>query len=115
MDPSGLIMVYNKINRSGLCLFACLSMQLFSGPLFAQDARTGTIDHLNQDNGSITISGQTLPYSDDVTEVFLNEQKIGSQKIDAGMVVRYTLDESGRLLRIELLGPNEKLRELELN
>jgi hypothetical protein len=78
-----------------------------------QEIRQGTIENLNQDNGSLTISGQVLPYSDAVTQVFLEERQISASRIDLGMVVRYTLDASGTLWRIELIGPHDKLMELQ--
>lgn len=79
----------------------------------AQDIQQGTIEHLDQDNGSLTISGQVLPFSDAVTQVFLEERQIPASRIDLGMVVRSTLDASGTLLRIELIGPHEMLMELQ--
>ncbi len=79
----------------------------------AQDIQLGTIEHLDQDNGSLTISWQVLPFSDAVTQLFLEEREIPASRIDLGMVVRSTLDASGTLLRIELIGPHEMLMELQ--
>ena len=81
----------------------------------AQEVLMGTIEKLDQDNGSLTISGRVLPFSDAITEVYLEDRLISPGKIDLGMVVRYTLDASGTLLRIELIGPSDKLTELQRN
>jgi hypothetical protein len=77
------------------------------------EVQMGTVEKLDQDNGSLTISGQLLPYSDAITEVYLEGLRIGAEKIDLGMVVRYTLNASGTLLRVELIGPSDKLMELQ--
>jgi len=81
----------------------------------AQNEQTGTVEALNQDNGFITISGRRLPFSDEVTKVILSGRGVGAQAIDVGMVVRYTTNGSGVLLQVEIIGPSEKLREIESN
>jgi hypothetical protein len=81
----------------------------------AQGQQTGTIEVLAQDDGSIIISGQQVVFTDGVTEVYIGDRLIGAHNIDVGMVVRYTLDSSGVLLRVELLGPNDKLSEIDLH
>lgn len=100
MKHAGLVFLF-------LC-WLCMGM-----PAAAQEMHQGTIEKLDQDNGSLTISGQVLPFSDAVTQVFLEERQIPASRIDLGMVVRYTLDASGTLLRIELIGPHDKLMELQ--
>lgn len=82
---------------------------------FAQDEQTGTIESLDQDNGYVTISGTRLGFSDSVTEVYLEDRQVGPEKMDIGMVVRYTLNASGTLVRVELIGPNAMLRALDQN
>jgi hypothetical protein len=91
------------------CLFMPWSISI------AQGQQTGTIEALAQDDGSITISGQRVGFADGVTEVYIGDRLIGAHNIDVGMVVRYTLDASGVLLRVELLGPNDKLNEIDLH
>ncbi len=98
----------------GLCLLMVCSGLLAQVPSAAAlQMHTGTVEGLDQDNGSLTISGQRLPFSDAVTQVYLDGRRIGAEKIDLGMVVRYTLDAAGTLLRVELIGPNDKLMELQ--
>jgi hypothetical protein len=82
---------------------------------FAQNEQTGTIEGLDQDNGFVTISGTRFGFSDSVTQVYLEDRVVGSQKLDVGMVVRFTLNASGTLVRIELIGPSAMLRVLEQN
>ncbi len=100
------------MKRAGLFLLL-LWLQGLPGMITAQEIHQGTIEALDQDNGSLTISGQVLPFSDAVTQVFLEQRQIPASRIDLGMVVRYTLDASGTLLRIELIGPHESLMELQ--
>ncbi len=100
------------MKRAGLFLLL-FWLQGLPGMITAQEIHQGTIEALDQDNGSLTISGQVLPFSDAVTQVFLEQRQIPASRIDLGMVVRYTLDASGTLLRIELIGPHERLMELQ--
>ena len=102
-----------KINR--LLGLACLFVFFFSHSLLAQEVQTGSIENLDQDNGFITISGQKYGYSDQLTQVFIGEQQVGTQKMDVDMVVRYTLDNKGTLIHVEIIGPDEKLRFLNQN
>lgn len=96
-----------------LILGVCVMFALNTGQAQPPQVQTGTVEMLDQDNGSLTISGRRLPFSDAVTEVYLEGNRIGAEKIDLGMVVRYTLDASGTLLRVELIGPSDKLMELQ--
>ena len=88
---------------------------LMAGQAFAQNEQTGTIEILDQDNGSVTISGSRFGFSDSVTQVYLEDRLIGPEKMDVGMVVRFTVNASGILARVELIGPSAMLRMLEQN
>lgn len=76
-------------------------------------AQTGTIQLEAQDDGYLTISGRNYTFSSELTQVFLNGAQIDSGNLDEGMVVRYTLSNSGVLTRIEILGPRNLIRALE--
>ena len=76
-------------------------------------AQTGTIQVEGQDDGYITISGQNYGYDNQITQVTLNGEEIGSDALDEGLVVRYTLNSDGVLTRIEILGPMNMIRALE--
>lgn len=94
---------------------AMLCCLVLAYPAWAQDAPTGTIETLAQDDGYITISGRRLRFSDSVTQIFWEARQLGPEKLDQGMVVRYTLDAAGILLRVDILGPATKLQELDRN
>lgn len=92
-----------------------LAVMLLPFGLLAQEVQTGTIEGLDQDNGALVISGRRVAFSDSVTQVILEGQPLGAHRLDQGMVVRYTLNEAGVLLRVEVIGPAEKLQELQQN
>jgi len=96
--------------RSGLVAVLFFSLATV---VLAQGGQTGTIEQLDQDNGAITISGRILKFSESTTEIYLGERRLSPVSIDQGMVVRYTLDEKGVLLRIDLLGPSDMLKALD--
>lgn len=92
-----------------------LLLCLITTQAFAQNEQTGTIEMLDQDNGYVTISGTRFGYSDSVTQVYIEDRLVGTEKMDVGMVARFTLDANGVLLRVELIGPSAMLRLLEQN
>ncbi len=102
-----------KTSRSLWAL--CLLLFVLVQAVMAQEERTGTIENLDQDNGFVSISGQRHGFSDRVTLVFIGDRQVGAQTLDVGMVVRYTLNGEGTLLRIEIIGPNDMLQLLEQN
>lgn len=75
--------------------------------------QTGTVQAEAQDDGYITISGRNYGFDNQVTQVILNGEEIGSDALDEGLVVRYTLNGDGVLTRIEILGPMNMIRALE--
>ncbi|MGM0633532.1 MAG: hypothetical protein ACQETO_10220 [Pseudomonadota bacterium] len=75
--------------------------------------QTGTIEVLQQDSGTIGISGTRYTVDQERTRVSLEERQLRLHHLDIGMVVAYSTDGSGTLLRIELLGPADMLRELD--
>ncbi len=95
--------------------FGLFGLWLVLTQALAQEAQLGTIEQLDQDNGFVTVSGKRLGFSDQTTQVFLEDRQIGAQKLDIGMVVRYTLDENNVLLHVEIIGPNAMLMELQQN
>lgn len=75
--------------------------------------QTGTIEVLQQDSGYVEISGRRYSVVDGRTRVFAEQRVLRLHQLDNGMVVSYTTDGDGTLLRIDVLGPADKLRELE--
>ena len=98
--------------RTGLLLVALALSGVVAAQGVLQNSQTGTVQLLRQDDGYIAIPGRNIPYVSDITRVFLNNEEIGSGFLDEGMVVRYTLNQEGVLLRVEILGPIDKIREL---
>jgi len=101
--------------RLGLFVLALL----FGASAYAQDvlpgAQTGTLQLMRQDDGYITISGRNYNFDNEVSKVFLGGDEVDSAMLDEGMVVRYTLNRQGVLLRIEIIGPASKINAIEDN
>ena len=96
--------------------FALLSVPLAAsaqGILAAP--QTGTVQVLRQDDGYLTISGREFAFDNEVAEVYLNGERVGAEVLDEGMVVRFTINRAGALVRLEILGPIDKIRVLEEN
>jgi hypothetical protein len=75
--------------------------------------QTGTVEVLQQDAGYVEISGQRYGVENGRTRVYVEHRELRLHDLDNGMVVAYTTDGSGTLLRVEILGPADKVRELE--
>ncbi len=103
-------MTINSLTRrAGAALILLLGAGLL---LAAESLSMGTVEHAALDDGTITISGKIYNYSDGITQVFLDAKPLAAHHLDVGIVVRYSIDGDGMLLRIEVLGPAEKLRLL---
>ncbi len=98
-------------------LLLLMLIALWGAPMatLAQDAVQGTIEALEQDNGFLVISGRRVGFSDQITHVFWEGAPLGAQWLNQGMVVRYTLNADGVLVRIDVLGPAPMLEEMRLN
>ena len=62
----------------------------------------------------LTISGRRYGFDYGLSKVFLAGEEVGAAVLDEGMVVRFSLDSQSTLLKIEILGPFEKIRFLIL-
>ena len=101
-----------------LARLALLSLTLAFGVTgYAQDvlpgAQTGTLQLMRQDDGFITISGRNYNFDNEISKVFLSGDEVDSAMPDEGMVVRYTRNQQGVLLRIEIIGPASKIRAIQ--
>ena len=94
-----------------LCSFSVASA---AQEVLAQ-ASTGTLQLMRQDDGYVTISGRNYGFENGVTRIFLGSEEQPASILDEGMVVRYTLNGRDVLVRIEIIGPAEKLRILQEN
>jgi hypothetical protein len=91
----------------GLSLLTLGSTTAFS----AEQVARGTIQAiLEEEGGRTVISGQNFTMVPGVTQVILNGEVIDSAYLDQGIVVRYTVNELGVLLRIEIIGPADFIR-----
>lgn len=96
-------------------LLSILVMGLVVSVGWAQSRQTGTIDLLQQDAGYVEISGQRYGVEQGRTRVFVEDRELRLHDMDQGMVVAFTTDGDGTLLRIEILGPAERIRDLDRN
>lgn len=93
---------------AALCLCALAGMA-FS----AEESSIGTIESINQDQGYLVISGRELGWSEEMTEVYYDERRMEPQDLLQGMVVRYRVSGDGILQRLDILGPDDIVRQLE--
>lgn len=116
--------IISSVNRKRTQLLASIFLLaglLISSPLTAQQivagsqSQTGTIQKLSQDDGRLTISGQVYGYSDAITQVLIDKSVVRVEVLTEGMVVRYSLNSSGTLTKLEIIGPANKVRELTSN
>ena len=75
--------------------------------------QTGTIQVEAQDDGYLTISGKNYEFSNELTLIYLNGEQVGDHVLDEGLVVRYTANRDGVLIRLEVLGPMNLIEALE--
>lgn len=106
--------------QQGILAVLCLLLLLAAMPAGAQSALqsvggtiTGTVESLAQDDGRIVISGRSFGYDDGSTEVYLQGERVSASSLDEGMVVRFTVNSQGTLLRVDILGPFNQTRLLE--
>lgn len=77
--------------------------------------QTGVVELLRQDAGYVHISGQRYSVDNDRTRVYVADRELRLHDLDTGMVVAFTTDGSGTLLWVQIVGPAERIRELETN
>lgn len=97
----------------GLALVCMLASFSLNAQGVLSNAQTGTIQVDAQDDGFLTISGNNYGFDNGLSLVFLNGEEVGSEVLDEGLVVRYTLNGDGVLTRLEILGPINLIRSLE--
>ncbi len=77
--------------------------------------QTGTLQGVAQDDGYLVISGTRFGFDNEITRILLAGEVVESTILDEGLVVRYTVDNRGTLVTVEVIGPNDKIRELDQN
>ena len=77
-------------------------------------SQIGVVELQEFEDYFLTISGRRYGFDYGLSKVFLGGEEVGAAVLDEGMVVRFSLDSQSTLLRIEILGPFEKIRFLLL-
>ena len=76
-------------------------------------AQVGTVQVQDPEGGKITITGNTYGYDYELIKIFLDGEEVEPPILNIGMVVRYTLNASGTVIRLEIIGPADKLENLK--
>ncbi len=112
-----LLLQSRMILVNGLQLGFLLVLFGFSIPVKGQTglsaAQTGTIQDIRRFAGYITISDRNYGFHEQLTQVFYNEEDVGADFLNEGLLVRFTLNRDSLLLRIEVLGPLANIQALE--
>ena len=77
-----------------------------------QPAQTGVIQELNQLEGYLVISGVRYDFDNEVTELQLQGEAFDDSLLELGMVVRFRI-RNGMLVLMEVLGPNNLIRDVD--
>lgn len=111
-------LLFNSVTLPGVVAFV-LMISSFSvtaqGVLSGARTQTGTIQAESQDDGFLVISGQRYGYDNTLTLVFLNNEQVDGEILDEGLVVRYTTDGNGVLIRVDVLGPANLIQSIDDN
>ena len=94
-----------KIIRQWVLLIALGFSTVLSAQSVLSGAQTGTIQEIRRSEGIVTISGRDYDFHYDVTRVFYDGNEETSDFLNDGLVVRFLINRSGVLSRIEVLGP----------
>lgn len=77
-----------------------------------QPAQTGVIQEFNQNDGYMVISGVRYEFDNEVVDLQLRGEPFDDASLELGMVVRFTV-RNGMLEMLEVLGPNNLIRDLD--
>ncbi|MEX0619819.1 MAG: hypothetical protein WDZ76_10925 [Pseudohongiellaceae bacterium] len=103
--------MHKMIVRRALTL---LVVGLLSFALQAQQiARRGSIESINQDAGFIVVSGIRLPYSEGSVRVRYQGRDIRTTFLAPGLLITYRLNPDGTIGDIILLGPLDRLEQID--
>lgn len=92
-----------------------LMLMVMSTAVLAQQAaignsRVGTIQLLQQDEGIVTISSQNYGYREELLTVYYDGSDVDSSILDEGLVVRFWLNNDRVIVRMDLLGPSDRIQ-----
>lgn len=106
-----LILAINIRRWILLVVLGCTSVTSAQGVL--SGAQTGTLEGMYQADRYLTISGRDYGFRNGVTEIFYDGNKVRSNFLNIGLVVRFVVNRDGVLSRIEILGPVNLIEALE--
>ena len=89
----------------------CLALLAF-GQAQAQSSALGRIDEISHDAGRVVIDGNEFTFQGDQIEIVLRGQPQRLVALQVGFYVRYTTDANGGIVRVELIGPPQRVNEL---
>ena len=108
-----------RVSRSKRQFFKLYALVVFSTLAFGasaqgilQPAQTGVIQELNQLDGYVVISGVRYNFDLEVTQLQLQGEPFDDASLEIGMVVRFRV-RNGMLELMEVLGPNNLIRDLD--
>ncbi len=102
---------YSEIGKTLKTMVLAVAMLVGVQAFAAEQTARGTIESILEEQGGLTtISGQQFILRPGVTEVFLNGVQVDSVILDSGVVVRYTVNVERILLRVEVIGPPDLVR-----
>lgn len=99
-----------KIMLAIALLLVCMAA---SAQRVTSAVQVGTVQVQDPEGGEITISGRTYGYDYELIKIFLDGEEVEPPILNIGMVVRYTLNASGTVIRLEIIGPADKLENLK--
>lgn len=108
----------NRVSKL-LAKLICLSLLSFvaigaSAQGVIQPARTGVFELIEHFEEYIIISGVQFGIDLEEVEVVLRGEPLDYTYLEEGMVVRYTL-RNGMIIRMEVLGPNNLIENIDLH
>jgi hypothetical protein len=92
-------------------MLLCVSLLASAQQAAIGNSIVGTIQRLEQHNGSVTISSQNYGYDESMFQVFYDGSVVPFTILDEGIVVRFYVNRESMITRMELLGPIDRIRE----
>jgi len=88
----------------------CLAFNVSAQQVVTGNSQVGTIQLLDLDNQSVTISGRQYVYDESLFRVLYDGDEVSYAILDEGLVVRFYVNRDNAVTRMELLGPIDRIR-----
>ena len=92
-------------------LLLCFSVGISAQQAVIGNSLVGTIQLLDHENQSVTISGRQYVYDESMFQVFYDGNEVPHTILDEGLVIRFYVNAQLTVTRMELLGPIDRIRE----